>query len=1097
MNLKMRLLAPGLTAVATGCRALASWLFVAVLGATVFTPAAAAPPVWEDPAVFRLDKEAPHATKMPFPDAASALARPRDASPWHRSLNGDWRFHWVPSPGQRPIGFEQPGFDDTGWATLAVPSNVELRGYGTPIYTNIRYPFRKDAPRVMGEPPADWTTYRERNPVSSYRRTFTVPADWRGRQTFIVFNGVASAFHVYLNGRRVGYSEDSRTPAEFNLTPHLRQGENLLAVEVYRYSDGAYLEDQDFWRLSGIFRDVYLWSAADLDIRDFELNAGLADDFRSGVLDLSTWTRDYAGRERAYTIQASLLDQQGRALARRTLPGRTPGGGEHKAMARIEGLAVEPWSAERPRLYSLLLTLRDERGRAVAHYARKVGFRRAEVRNGNLLVNGQPILIKGVNRHDHDHLTGQYVTEAGMRADLDAMKRLNINAIRTAHYPNAPRFLELVDEYGFYVVSEANIETHEYGTDLGNALANDPDWHPALLDRVRNMVELLKNHPSVIAWSLGNEAGDGPNFERMGAWVKRRDPSRPLHYEGARERPYVDFFSPMYLNVGNAVAWARKEASKPRAEQRPLIMSEYNHTMGNSSGGLDDYWRAIRSERLLQGGFIWDWRDQGILREKPAGHPLAAGQAAVAALDPRRFVTPAGRLRYFAYGGDYGDRPNDNNFLFNGIVGPDLVPNPHAIEVAHQYRNILVRPVDLSTARPRVSVLNENFFLVLDRQPYRWTLLEDGRPVRTGQGHLPRLAPQAAAEIELDLSAAMPRGGAEYHLNLEFLQGIDRPWASADHVVAREQLALAWAATPAPAPQPAAAFASDAVAHDEAARRTTIIGAGYAAVVDDRSGQLVSYTVAGRELLAGPLHLNLWRPPTDNDRGSDMVSACAPWREAGRGATVTGRTSRREGGDYVVSYELSIPVGQTTATLAYRFASDGRVRAALELRPAGDNLPRIPRVGLSAALAKELRQWTWFGRGPEENYRDRAEGYPLGIWSGDVRQLWFPYSEPQETANRTGVRWATFLDTGGRGLRLRSADGQTLEVGAYPFAQDDLEHRRHPADIPLRDFVTVHVAHAQMGVGGENSWGAWPGWAHILHADRHYRFAFEIAPVSP
>ncbi|WP_162250774.1 glycoside hydrolase family 2 TIM barrel-domain containing protein [Pelomonas sp. Root1217] len=1056
-----------------------------------------APPVWENPAVFRVNKEEPHATKMPFPDAASALAKPRDASPWHRSLNGEWRFHWVSTPDQRPAGFEKPGFDDSAWTTLTVPSNVELHGHGTPIYTNITYPFHKDAPRVMGEPPADWTTYRERNPVSSYRRTFTVPANWTGRQTFIAFNGVASAFHVYLNGHHVGYSQDSRTPAEFNLTAHLKPGENLLAVEVYRYSDGAYLEDQDFWRLSGIFRDVSLWSAANLDIRDFQIDATLADDYRSGVLKLATWVRDYAGRERPYAVEATLLDERGRAVTRRIVSGRTPAGGEHAANFRIDGLAIQLWSAELPRLYSLLLTLKDERGRAVAHYASKIGFRRAEVKNGNLLVNGKAILIKGVNRHDHNHLTGQYVTEASMRADLDGMKRLNINAIRTSHYPNDPRFLELVDEYGFYVVSEANIETHGYGIDPGNALANDPAWYPAQLDRVRNMVELLKNHPSVIIWSLGNESGDGPNFERMGKWVKQRDPSRPLHYEGAWERPYIDFISPMYLNVGNLAAWPRKEEKKPLAEQRPLIMSEYNHTMGNSSGGLDEYWRVIRKERLLQGGFIWDWRDQGILREKPTGHPLAAAQAAVSALDPQRFVTPQGRLRYFAYGGDYGDKPNDNNFNFNGIVGADLVPNPHAVEVAHQYRNLLVTAVDVTAARPRVAVLNENFFLTLDRQPYRWTLLEDGRPLHTGQGRLPRLAPQASAEIQLDLPDVPRRSGAEYHLNLEFLQGVDRPWARADHVVAHEQLALAWAVPAAPAPAPAAALIPDAVAQNIHAGRTTVNGAGYAAVLDDRTGQLVSYTVAGRELLAGPLHLNLWRPPTDNDRGNDMVSACAPWREAGPRAAVTARSSQREGGDHVLRYELAVPVGQTTATLAYRFVSDGRVRVTLELRPAGDKLPRIPRVGLSAALVKELRQWTWFGRGPEENYRDRHEGYPLGVWSGDVTRLWFPYGEPQETANRTGVRWASFLDTAGRGLRVRSADAQTLEVGAYPFAQSDLENRRHPADIPLRDFVTVHIAHTQMGVGGENSWGAWPSWAHVLHADRSYSYAFEIAPVSP
>jgi beta-galactosidase len=1067
-------------------------------GAATLRAAGTTAPDWENPAVFRRGKELPHAFKTPFPSARAALAGPVESSPWRLSLDGEWKLHWSPTPAGAPEGFERPGFDDSAWGAIRVPSNLEIQGHGTPIYTNVTYPFFRDAPRVMGEPPRDWTSHSERNPVACYRRVFGVPEAWKGRRVFLTFNGVASAFRLWVNGREVGYSEDSRTPAEFDLTGHLRAGENILAVSVWRYSDGAYLEDQDFWRLSGIFRNVYLWSAGELDVRDFEFKTSLSDDMRRGSLSVTTRVRDLSGKGRAYEAEVRLLPVDARSaarpLAKLTLSGSAPvDGADHEAVARVEGLDIRPWTAETPYLYTALLTLRDASGAELAHYATRIGFRRVEIRDGQMLVNGRPVLIKGVNRHDHDHLAGQYVTEAGMRADLDAMKRLNINAIRTSHYPNDPRFLELVDEYGFYVIAEANLETHGYGTDKNNLIAKDPAWGPAMLDRLANAVELLKNHPSVIMWSLGNEAGDGPNFENMAKWLKRRDPSRLLHYEGNYDRTYTDLYSPMYFKIGSLDAWCRREEKKPLSRQQPLIQCEYNHTMGNSSGGLAEYWRLIRRERLLQGGFIWDWRDQGILREKPAGHALTAATAAVAALDPARFVTPDGRLRYFAYGGDFGDQPNDNNFCFNGVVGADLVPNPHAVEIAHQYRNILVTGVDLAAAKPRVSVFNEHFFVSLEGQRYRWSLLEDGRPLRFGAAKLPRIAPQASAEIVVNLPAFARRADADYHLNLEFLQGEDRSWAPADHVVAREQLALAW--TTPPAAPPLASPGPAYVAQDAAGGGTVVTGKTFRAVVDDRSGQLVSYRLAGRELLAGPLHLNFWRPPTDNDRGNGMPKTCAPWREAGPKSAAISRSEEKTADGRRLAYELAIPAGQTTATLAYVFADDGRVDVSLELRPRGEKLPLIPRVGLSAALVSELRQWSWFGRGPAENYRDRAEGYPLGIWSGDVARLWHPYSEPQETANRTGVRWAAFADVRGAGLRFRALEGGPLEVGAYPFSQDDLERRRHPADIPLRDYVTVHIAHAQMGVGGEDSWGAWPRPAAVLRPDRVYRYAFRIEPT--
>jgi len=1154
-------------------------------------------PEWENQAVFRINKEDPHACKMPFPDAASALSKKRMESPWCLLLNSDtaWKFNWVPHPDQRPIGFEKPGYDDTAWKTIPVPSSVEMHGYGTPIYTNITYPFRMHPPRVMDEPDKSYTTYTERNPVMSYRRAFTIPADWKNRQVFITFNGVISAFYLYVNGRKVGYSEDSRTPAEFNITKYLNPPgkENLLAVEVYRYSDASYIEDQDMWRMSGIFRDVYLWSSDTLDIRDFEVTATLDDDYKTGILQIKTWTHDYDSKRR-FTIEATLTDSNGKTIATQTTSGATSLGKDsiiQNPESKIQN--ITPYSAETPVLYNLLLTLKDQNKKPIAHYALKVGFHRSEIKNGNLLINGQPILIKGVNRHDFDPIHGQYIPEATMRADLDAMKRHNINTIRTSHYPNDPRFLELVDEYGFYIISEANIESHGMGYGP-ESLAKDPAWAAAHLDRVRNMVELFKNHPSIILWSLGNEAGTGPNFEKCAAWIHQRDPRRPVHFEQANDKKdtpaqisasYADLFSPMYFPIDKLDAWCRAMEKLPREKQRPMIQCEYNHTMGNSSGGLADYWDHYRRERLLQGGCDWDWKDQGILRSTgEAGaavhssrftvhgsqaanesalarqrqtvnrEPGTVNRAALAALDPAR-VAPDGSLRFFAYGGDFGDYPNDGAFSCDGVVAADLTPNPHATEIHHQYRNILVTPLDPAAPQPRVRVLNENYFRTLTSQPYRWTLLENGSPIATGTATLPEVPPQKTVDITIPLAATI-KPNAEYHLNMEFLQGVDRPWAKSDFVIAREQIAL-WSGTGVPPVGSSgtgvppvdggnAAAQPTPLAITTTNNQTTISNKNFTATLDDRTAQLLSYKIAGKELLAAPLRLNFWRPPTDNDRGWKMPDICAPWRTAGDNATVTNRTAtgaaaptengklkteNSDDGPAVVGYDLAIPVGKTTARLEYTFTPDARITVTLRLRPASDpaastaaknttaknkgkknaknpkseirnpqspQLPIIPRVGMTCALPPEYSTWTWFGRGPVENYCDRLTGAPVGRYTGQVTKLWYPYVKPGETANRTGIRWSEFTDPSGRGLRVRSADTQHLEMAAYPFDQSDLENKSHPTDIPLRDHVTIQIAHKQMGLSGENSWGALPLKKYQLPATdgAEYTYTYDLAPVG-
>jgi beta-galactosidase len=575
-------------------------------------------PDWENPAVFRINKEAPRATSMPFPDKPQAASKPRLESPWCQSLNGMWKFHHVGNPSAKPAGFEAPAFDDSTWKEIPVPSNWQMHGYGVPAYTNATFPFAKQPPTVMGEPPRHYSNFplENRNQVGSYRHKFTLPESWNGRHTFIVFGAVDSAFYLWINGQKVGYSQDSRTPAEFDITPYLQPGPNVLATEVYQNSDGSYLEDQDMFRLSGIFRDVYLWSAAPLDLRDFEIKAGLADDYKTGTLAFTTHIANRGTAPAAAKITLELTSPDGTVIAVPAIDANVPAKNEAAQTVRLESLPdVKPWSAEVPNLYTYHITLSDSSGKEIAHYHGKTGFRRNEIKNGQFLHNGQPILIKGVNRHDHNPATGHYVTEADMRADLLQMKRANINAIRTSHYPNDPAFSALCDELGFYVIAEANIESHGMGYGP-ESLAKNPAWFEAHLDRVKNLVERDKNHPSIVMWSMGNEAGDGENFVKCSEWIRQRDPSRPVHYEQAGHAPHADLFSPMYAPIDYCRNYARSEEKKPLDQQRPLIQCEYNHAMGNSSGNLADYWNLYRAERLLQGGFIWDWKDQSILHQK-------------------------------------------------------------------------------------------------------------------------------------------------------------------------------------------------------------------------------------------------------------------------------------------------------------------------------------------------------------------------------------------------------------------------------------------------------------------------------------------------
>lgn len=1252
-----------LTCSALGLAAFFSALIAQAPAASAASVVPLAP--WEDPAVFRIDKLPPRATLTAFPAAEAARTQPPAASPWRMSLNGEWSFFHVGHPRAVPAGFEQPGFDASGWGTLPVPSNWQMHGHGAPLFTNIIYPFAKNPPFVMGVPPGHFSNFPEerRNEVGLYRRSFTVPADWAGRRVIIHFAGVNSALQLWVNGRSVGYSEDSRTPAEFDLTPHLQPGENVLAAQVWQNCDGSYLEDQDMWRLSGIFRDVFLRSEGAVELADLELRASLADGYRAGELAFHPTVKNHGAKSVEATATLEVFDPSGVSLRTARLQLNVPAGRQARGALEIEPIAnVRRWSAETPTLYTASVGI-EVAGQPTAHYALRVGFRTSEIKNGQLLVNGQPILIKGVNRHEIDPQTGHHVSEASMRRDLLLMKRYNINAVRTSHYPNDTRFYELCDELGLYVVDEANIETHGMGYGP-ESLAKNPVWEAAHLDRTINMLERDKNHPSVIIWSLGNEAGDGVNFVAASRWLKQRDPSRPVMSEQAKQAAHTDLITPMYDTIDKMRAFAEQESKKPLADQRPMIQCEYSHAMGNSCGNLAEYWELIRSHRLLQGGFIWDWVDQGLLAHKQAADavkdrsPLAqrthlngtlhrdeglvignlwvdpapplralqtfsveadvrgnlsdarnvirknepvftrpiAGQAGSWSLGANMLLTdlvfearidgqwhqvsmplpedwlsrfhryeagydgskmtlaidgrPAASLAvggtlapsaaplalfrasdesfrifygairslklrageknlcdldfvaaartpatrpFFAYGGDFNDRPTDSYASFDGLVTPDRQPSPQIPEVFKVQQNIHTALLAATAQEATLRIRNEFFFTTLEAFASEWELTENGRVVATGPLALPAIAPQAEGDTRIAFPAGLiSKAGAEYHLRVLHRLRRDEPWAAAGTIMAWDQLALAL--TPRATPQPNRANAAPVLARTEGVfTELTTDTARYR--FDDQTGALVSLKSLDIELLASPLHLNFWRPPTNNDEGGRLPLKLRPWRFAGREARVTARAFTAESGVATLRYTLAIPVGESTAEFVYRVHGSGQLEMEVVFRPTGKDLPLLPRVGLSAALPRDFRHVAWFGKGPYENHIDRQAGSWVGDFRGVADEFFHRYQDPQESGHRTGVRHVSFTRTGGAGLKVEAMGASLLEFNAYPHLPGDIELARHPLDLPASDVVTIALDHAMMGLSGTNSWGALPLPQYQLPADREYRFSFLFTPL--
>lgn len=1005
---------------------------------------------WENFDVLHINRLPSAATFMGYPTKSMAVEADKAKSPYYLSLNGTWQFKYVPRYDLCPEDFFKPGADLAGWDTIKVPSNWEMEGFGYPFYVGSGYGIKKNPPLIDVE----------NSPVGSYKRTFTVPQNWKGQQVVLHFGGVASAFYVWVNGQQVGYSQDSKTPSEFDITPYIKSGENEIAVRVYKFSDGYYLEDQDYWRLAGIQRDVYVYARPAIHIRDYELVTDLDGDYKDADFNLFVELGSMPGKKlKGASVEVELLDREGKSVYKESKP--LPAQGSEIAFRRkIESPLL--WSAEKPNLYRMNLTLYHG-GRAQQYTSQLVGFRKVETKHAQLLVNGKPVYIKGVNRHEHDPYTGHVVDEAMMIKDIQLMKENNINAVRTSHYPNEPRWYELCDLYGIYVVDEANVESHGMGYDPNKALANQPEWEKAFIDRTERMFERDKNHPSVIIWSLGNESGSGCNFAATYNWIHANDRSqRPVHSEDGIKGPYTDIFCPMYKKIDVLINHAIYMPSKP------LILCEYAHAMGNSVGNFQDYWDVIERYPSLQGGFIWDWVDQGFAAKDEKG------------------------CFYWAYGGDLAPAgtPSSANFLMNGLICADRTLKPHIHEVKRVYQNIGFTLLDYHTGL--VELDNKYFFTNLSDFDFAWCLEGNGKKLAEGSFDGLSLQPQQRGVIQADFPDVKPLPGTEYYLTVWATQREDEGLLKAGTRIASAQFKL-------PFFHPMAMeSARGEVIRSETDTRLTLSAGKSAIGFDKQNGALCSYTIDGVEALKEPLRPNFWRPVTDNDMGARLNTRLRLWRTAGREARFVSMEQRQAGDgtcEVTSRYEVA---GSSDFIMNYRVAGDGCMDVTCTFIAGNDTLPLMPRLGLTLTLDKQFDTVEWLGRGPHENYIDRCISSYVGRYKGNVKDQYFRYDRPQETGNKVDVRWMSLRNA--QGIGLMAIGAPYIAGSTYDFPTEDLDEpgvrksQRHLSDIVSKDMTTWNIDWRQMGVGGDTSWGAFPHQQYLIPASR-YSFSFRLCPV--
>jgi beta-galactosidase len=1027
--------------------------------------------IWEDPALTAINRLPMRSTLYPFPDAGSAKTLDRARSPWFQLLNGEWKFLILQKPEDSSAADVAADTDRSAWDRVAVPGNWTLQGYGSPHYTNVNMPFADEPPSVP-----------KLNPTGIYSREVDIPKDWKGRRIIIHFGGAESVLCVYVNGQFVGMGKDCRLPSEFDITSHVRAGrKNLVCAAVIKWSDATFIEDQDQWWMAGLHREVFLYSPSPVHLSDLFAVGNLENDCRDGRLKLAVNVGFPGQPEEGWNVAAQLFDPAGKAVFKKPLICPVQAGSpfsRFRLQARFDEPVKKPllWSAESPSLYKVVVTLRDPKGRAVESTATRVGFRSIEVRDRQLLINGKPVMIHGVNRHDHHDTKGKALDRETMRLDALTMKRFNFNAVRCSHYPNDPYWLDVCDELGLYVIDEANLEAHAFYHTLGH----EPAWAAAFLERAVRMVERDKNHPSVILWSLGNETGCGANQNAMAAWVRGRDGSRPLHYEpgiwvqglSEREQPgkfiyeggeqVTDIVCPMYPQLKTLIEWAADKNHPDR--RRPLIMCEYSHAMGNSNGGLADYYDLFEKYPGLQGGFIWEWIDHGVLRHAPDGKP------------------------YWAYGGDFGDTPNDLNFCCDGLVWPDRTPHPGLAEFKHLTQPL--KAVSFDRKNSAAEIKNRQLFCDSGWIGISWELTISGKPAARGVLPASKIAPGQTAKLAVSLPAIQIAKGEEAFLNLSYKAARRTAWCDKGHVLGWDQVQLGGSrAVSVPA---VIRRKADALKVDRAGKSLQISGRGFELGFSESSSRLEEFRCGGDDILLSGPELQIWRAATDNDgikgwsgQGNKPLGR---WLDAGIPDAVIRpepvRVSRTKSGGIRIAcgHVAACCISQSAVRLShvYTIRQDGTILVE-NLFTVDRKAADLPRLGVRLVLAPGFENLEWFGRGPFENYSDRKRAAMIGRYSGSVAGQYVPYIVPQEHGNHTDTRWLS-LDNGRTSVRI-SALGP-LEFSASHFTAEDLFAATHTCDLKARPETILNLDFRQRGLGTA-SCGPDTGEAYRIPAGRH------------
>lgn len=1020
---------------------------------------------WHDLQVNEVNRLKLHTNYFAYESAEKALAGDPKASANYLSLNGTWKFHFAEAPNKRPSGFFETGYDDAAWNTISVPGIWELNGYGDPVYVNVGFAWRG---HFKNNPPQ---VPLKNNHVGSYRRIINIPNSWDGKQIIAHFGSVTSNIYLYVNGMYVGYAEDSKVAAEFDITPYMKKGDNLIAFQTFRWCDGSYSEDQDFWRLSGVARDSYLYARnGNVQVSNIKLTADLTNNYQDGVLSVDL---DVKGNP---TVDFDLLNANGISVSKHSVEFK----GQSHGNVAFNIKNVKPWTAETPYLFTLVTTVRKGR-KVIEVIPQKVGFRKVEIRNSQLLVNGQPIYIKGANRHEMDPDGGYIVSRERMIQDIKIMKQFNINAVRTCHYPDDPQWYELCDEYGLYVVAEANQEGHGFG--YGNdAPTKKPMFAKQILERNQHNVEMFYNHPSIIIWSMGNETADGPNFTAAFDWIKSVDSSRPLHWERAIKGPNTELYCPMYVPQKACEEYALSSAPE---DQKPLIQCEYNHAMGNSGGGLKEYWDLVRKYPKFQGGFVWDFVDQA-LRDKKRG--------------------------IYTYGGDYNKYdPSDNNFNCNGLISPDRVPNPHMYEVGYEYQNIWVQPVDLKAGK--IKVRNEYFFRDLGNYALQWKILVNGKEAQRGTVSDLQVQPQQTADLTLSYNLnpllADPQN-RDVQLNIDFALKQPEPLMQKGQVVAYQQFPIkdyysAKNTTSDPEMETLAWYGKLKKTSKKKDKQVTIENQQVSISFDKQTGLMTRYVVGDVSYLAdgGVLKPCFWRAVTDNDMGSGINRKYSVWRNPAMTVRniVVQRIKALGNNFMLVTVNYDMPDVKSRMMIEYLITVSGKVKVTQTLVPnAGAQVPGMLRYGMVMQLPYDMDKSEYFGRGPIENYADRKLSQRIGIYQQTADEQFYPYIRPQETGTKSDMRW--WKQSGEKGMGLLVRSDKPFYASALHYTVEDLDdgdekEQRHIQEVTKSKFTNLHIDGEMAGVGGIDSWSAK---AEALEEYRvpfgHKRFQFTLTPIG-